>query len=87
MKQYTVTTPDELRSLCIKNDWFTCGTCRQYEKLFQANEERASLDEIATIIWICSDEKWCRRDILVELNEAMGRYENMLYYGNEKGEL
>ena len=24
----------ELRELCIKNNWFTCGTVKQYEKLF-----------------------------------------------------
>lgn len=23
----------ELRELCIKNDWFTCGTIKQYEYL------------------------------------------------------
>ena len=79
MKEYTVTFPERLRALCIKNNWFTCGTNRQYEKLFYANESRATLDEIATIIWVCSDENWCRRDILVELNQAMIEYENIIY--------
>lgn len=78
-KEYTVTTSKKLRNLCIKNNWFTCGTCEQYEKLFQANAERASIDEIATIIWICSDENWCRRDILIELDQAAADYENYLY--------
>ena len=33
----------ELRELCIKNDWFTCGTVKQYEKLFDRNKEGASI--------------------------------------------
>ena len=72
MKKYSITTPDELRSLCIKNDWFTSGTIEQYEKLFYANENGCPVEEIATIIWLCSGEE-CRRtdvlDILVETHK------------------
>ena len=68
MKTYSVTTRENLRGLCIKHDWFTCGTCEQYEKLFYANEHGATIEEIATIIWVCSDN-WCRRDILAILKE------------------
>lgn len=25
---------DDLRSLCIKHDWFTCGDCEEYDGLF-----------------------------------------------------
>lgn len=90
MKQYSVTTPGELRILCIKNDWFTCGTNRQYDKLFYANENGCPLEEIATIIWLCSDEE-CRRmdvvDILTKANrkhimnviEANGDREKLLH--------
>ena len=67
-RNYTVTYPEALRQLCIKNDWFTEGSNSQYEKLFYANENGCPIEEIATIIWVCSDsEKWCRRDILAEL--------------------
>ncbi len=76
MKNYTVTTNEVLRKMCIKNDWFGYGTNRQYEKLFYANESGCTIEEIATIIWLCSDdEKWCRRDILQELQDARERYE------------
>lgn len=61
----------DLRSLCIKHDWFTCGTNEQYEKLFYANENGCPVEELATIIWLCSNEHWCRRDILHELKEAL----------------
>ena len=70
MKKYSVTTTQELRQLCIDNDWFTCGTIEQYDKLFYANENGCPIGEIATIIWLCSDED-CRRldvlDILVDV--------------------
>ena len=45
----------ELHELCIKNDWFTCGTVKQYEKLFDRNKEGASIAELSIIIWVCSN--------------------------------
>lgn len=59
--------------LCTKNDWFTCGSNEQCEKLLEMNDQGASIEQIATIIWICSDKKVpsnCRRDIIFALNEA-----------------
>lgn len=71
MKKYTVTTTENLRSLCIKNHWFTEGTNKQYEKLFYANQHGCPIEEIATIIWVCSNaDVWCRRDILDGLKTA-----------------
>lgn len=73
--KYTVTTPDKLRALCIRNNWFTCGTNRQYEKLFYANETGCPIEEIATIIWLCSDDEiTCRRDILEKLKDWQEDY-------------
>ena len=69
MKKYSVTTTWELRHLCINNNWFTCGTCEQYEKLFYANEHGCPIEEIATIIWLCSDEECRRADVLDILND------------------
>ena len=67
MKEYSVTNPTRLRMLCIENDWFTSGDIRQYEKLFEANENNFSVVEIATIIWICSSDEHNRKDILQKL--------------------
>lgn len=59
----------ELQQLCIKNQWFTCGTTTQYYKLFELNDKNCSLDELALVIWICSEaDKWTRRDIKGILN-------------------
>lgn len=75
MKQnYSVTTRANLRNLCIAHNWFTCGSCEQYEKLFYANENGCPIEEIATIIWLCSDEEYCRRDILSELKKELEEY-------------
>ena len=45
----------ELRALCIRNNWFTCGDIRQYSRFFQRNSEGAQPEELATILWIYSD--------------------------------
>lgn len=74
MKNYTVTTRTNLRTLCIAHNWFTCGNCAQYEKMFYANENGCPIEEIATIIWLCSDENWCRRDILSILTDERRSY-------------
>lgn len=44
----------ELREFCIENNYFTNGTNEQYEKFFTRNDEGASINELATLIWICS---------------------------------
>lgn len=37
MKKYTETRileGSKLRGLCIEHDWYTCGTCEEYDGLF-----------------------------------------------------
>ncbi|MDE6966665.1 MAG: hypothetical protein K2O94_06780 [Clostridiales bacterium] len=45
---------EKLYCLCNKYQWFTSGDDRQYELLFNLNKDGASLEKLATIIWICS---------------------------------
>lgn len=73
MKKYTVACTDWLRTICINHNWFTCGSNAQYEKLFYANEMGASIEEIATIIWLCSEGAE-RRDILYALQKLKEYY-------------
>ena len=56
MKKYSVTTPDELRSLCIRKDWFSSGTNEQYYKMFEANENGRAIKDIALMIWLCTED-------------------------------
>lgn len=45
---------ETLYRLCNKYQWFTSGDCTQYEKMFEKNRQGASLETLATIIWLCS---------------------------------
>lgn len=47
---------ERIRSLCIKKGWFTCGSTRQYEKMFNIVREGGCIHDIALIIWLCSDD-------------------------------
>lgn len=59
---------DKLYALCNKYQWFTSGDCTQYRKFFDRNKQGASLETLATIIWICSDG-WKEQDILKILKQ------------------
>lgn len=43
-----------LKHACIKYNWFTGGSNEQYSKLFEMNNDGASLHELALIIWLCT---------------------------------
>lgn len=76
MAKYTVTDNMTLQEACITLGWFTQGSSHQFDKLFYANEHGCPIEEIATIIWLCSDEEvWCRRDILAELRDLKKAHE------------
>lgn len=72
--KYTVTTFENLRQLCIKNNWFTCGSCEQYEKMFYANEHGATIEEIAAIIWVCSSDEHSKSSILSALEDRRKKF-------------
>lgn len=58
----------DLYQLCNEKEWFTCGTSRQYNAMFDMVRERAPITEIATVIWICS-ENVDKDEIISELNK------------------
>lgn len=45
----------EIRDLCIKNDYFTCGSNEQYNKMFEFAKVTKNHLEVAQMIWLCSD--------------------------------
>lgn len=45
---------EKLYQLCNKYQWFTYGDCKQYEMFFERNRQGASLETLATLLWICS---------------------------------
>ena len=53
---YTKLSTDKLYLLCNKYQWFTNGDKLQYQRLFERNKQGATLETLATIIWLCSNE-------------------------------
>ena len=59
-------TTMDIYELCNENQWFTCGSNRQYDKMFDyvrdANIDSLStlnidkVGKIALMIWMCSDD-------------------------------
>lgn len=80
---YSIVPNDKLRELCIKNNWFTCGSNSQYEKLFESNTNGFTPMEIATIIWLCSDNA-DRNTILATLKSARAAWTRSLITIPEK---
>ncbi len=59
---------DQLYYLCNKYQWFTAGDSRQYELLFRECKSGASLERLATIIYVCS-RGYSEQDILKILQQ------------------
>lgn len=66
----------EVRALCIKNNWFTNGDNTQYSKMFDRVAEHADVEEIATLIWICS-ENVDKEDIIKQLTPKRNNKERI----------
>lgn len=62
---------EDLRVLCSEKGWFTAGTNAQYQKLFDMNAEGRHLEELALVIWVCSDGV-TRESVLHTLRERFG---------------
>ena len=82
--KYSIIPNDQLRGLCIKNKWFTCGSNAQYDKLFEGNINGFTPMEIATIIWLCSDGTQNRDAILAELKKARAEWTRSMVTIHEK---
>ncbi len=53
--KHIVLPTDRLRKLCLEKGWFDCGTVELYEKMLEMNEFGVPMDELAAIIWFCTD--------------------------------
>ncbi len=58
----------KLYYLCNEHQWFTNGDSVQYQRFFDRCKQGASLETLATIIWICSSG-WNEQDILKILQQ------------------
>ena len=64
---------DELRSLCIREEYFTCGDCTAYDKLFKLNDNGASIEILAACIWSNSGD-WADLDTIAEQIRDLNRW-------------
>lgn len=64
MKNYTVTTSTNLINLCAGAGIFTDATKKQTERLLVENEAGCPIEQIAAMIWMCSDNSLSRSEIL-----------------------
>ena len=83
---YNICSYGDLYNLCNDQKWFTNGDNSQYEKLFDCNDydslNKFSIEQIATIIWVCSD---CKKissyyEILGKLNIQYEKYLDGIVY-------
>lgn len=72
-------TTMDIYMLCNKNQWFTCGTNSQYEKMFEYVREaeidslclrnNEKIEKLAVMIWICSDDNFTIDGICHEIRK------------------
>lgn len=70
-------TTMDIYELCNKNQWFTCGTTTQYEKMFDYVREAEinslmisdKIRKLSTIIWICSDDNFTEEEIFKAIRQ------------------
>lgn len=71
-KDFEYTLVEKIYSLCNREQYFTCGTNRQYDLMFSmAKKPEMSTRDIAMMIFTCSDGKTSLGRILNDLNEIM----------------
>ena len=60
---------DRVRDMCIRKGFFTCGTQRQYDRMFDMlDRPEFSTRDVALVIWTCSSDA-ALDDIIDELEE------------------
>ena len=64
---------NELRKLCIANDYFTGGDNTAYDRLFKLNDSGASLETLAACIWTNSND-WADLDTITEQLRNLNRW-------------
>ena len=81
MKNYTVTTSTNLINLCAGAGIFTDATKKQTERLLVENEAGCPIEQIAAMIWMCSDNSLSRSEILDMLKIERVYFYKKLFLG------
>ena len=76
-RDFEYTLVQKIYSLCNREQYFTCGTPRQYDLMFtMAKMPEMSTRDIAIMIFTCSDGKASLGRILNDLNGIMKEIED-----------
>ena len=55
---YEYALKNQIYQLCNREQYFTCGSNRQYERMLEmATDPMFGCEDVAVAIWICSDDK------------------------------
>lgn len=74
-KDFEYALVDKIYQLCNREQYFTCGTNRQYDLMFtMAKKPEMSVRDIAVMIFTCSEKASLGR-ILSDLNGIMNEIE------------
>ena len=75
-RDFEYTLVQKIYSLCNREQYFTCGSNRQYDLMFtMAKMPEMSTRDIAIMIFTCSDGKASLGRILNDLNDIMKEIE------------
>ena len=73
MKEIRKIQIDKVRSMCIRNDYYTHGTCEEYAEMFEAcnveNPTTEDFAEIATDILYHSDKRKMKESTGLSIQE------------------
>lgn len=71
---------ENIRKLCIRNRYFTCGTNDQYSKMFDMTEtNQFTARDVAIAIWECSDSMADFNKILREVKAIYTEVEAIIH--------
>ena len=69
---------EKIYTLCCMEHYFTCGTNRQYDKMFYlSTNENISTRDLAIMIWTCSDNDINLCDVIDNLDDIMYQIRNL----------
>lgn len=72
---------NKIMMLCVNNDYFTCGTNRQYTLMLNWVRKGFSIGDIVNFIYICSDtDKVDRDQIAIEVTKI---YDDTIFKNTE----
>lgn len=69
---------EKIYSLCCRENYFSCGTLSQYDRMFfMSTNENITVRDLSIMIWTCSSNDVQLCDIIDNLENIMQEIRNM----------